>query len=44
MGSKTAGSGSAAASNTDTEGTAFAGTGSIQDVLIYTNNIASIEL
>jgi hypothetical protein len=44
MGSKIAGSGSAAAANIDTEGTAFAGTGSIQDVLIYTNNIASIEL
>ena len=44
MGSKTAGSGSAAATSIDTTGTAFAGTGSIQDVLIYTNNIASIEL
>jgi hypothetical protein len=44
MGSKTAGSGSAAASSIDTTGTTFAGTGSIQDVLIYTNNIASIEL
>jgi hypothetical protein len=44
MGSKTAGSGSAVASNIDTTGTTFAGTGSIQDVLIYTNNIASIEL
>jgi hypothetical protein len=44
MGSKTAGSGSAVASNIDTTGTNFTGTGSIQDVLIYTNNIASIEL
>jgi hypothetical protein len=44
MGSKTAGSGSAVASNINTTGTTFAGTGSIQDVLIYTNNIASIEL
>jgi len=44
MGSKTAGSGSAVASNIDTTGTTFAGTGSIQDVLIYTNNIASVEL
>lgn len=44
MGSKIAGSGSAVASNTDTTGTTFAGIGSIQDVLIYTNNIASIEL
>ena len=44
MGSKTAGSGSAAANSIDTTGTTFAGTGSIQDVLIYTNNIASIEL
>jgi hypothetical protein len=44
MGSKTSGSGSAAASDVDTTGTAFAGTGSIQDVLIYTNNIASAEL
>ena len=44
MGSKTAGSGSAVASSIDTTGTIFVGTGSIQDVLIYTNNTASIEL
>jgi hypothetical protein len=44
MGTKLAGTGTLSANNVTPYGVAFAGSGSIQDVLVYTDNIASSEL
>jgi hypothetical protein len=44
MGTKIAGTGTLAPNNVTPYGVAFAGSGSIQDVLVYTDNIASSEL
>ena len=44
MGTKIAGTGTLSANNVTPYGVAFAGSGSIQDVLVYTDNIASSEI
>ena len=44
MGTKLAGTGTLSANNVTPYGVAFAGSGSIQDVLVYTDNIASSEI
>jgi hypothetical protein len=44
MGSKIAGTGTMAVANVGLQGATFAATGSIQDVIVYSNSIASAEL
>jgi hypothetical protein len=44
MGTKLAGTGTLSANNVTTHGVVFAGSGSIQDVLVYTDNTATSEL
>jgi len=44
MGSKIAGTGTASPNGVYTNGVEFSGSGSLQDVIVYVNNIADAEL